>query len=64
MTLMLSALVRCNTCGHSVIVDESNLHARHANGVVGAMGWRHDTEGRHWCPGPCQDHLPEKRIDL
>lgn len=64
MTLTLSAMVRCNSCGRSEIVDEDNLHARMARNVMTRRGWRYDTEGRDFCPGPCQDHLPKRRLDL
>lgn len=63
MTLILSAMVRCDGCGATEIVDSDNLHARMARNVMGERGWRHDTEGRDWCPN-CQDHLTGKRRDL
>lgn len=63
MTVSLSAMVRCNGCGSTEIVDESNLHARHANDVMAGKGWAHDTEGCNWCTN-CQGHLPSKRRDV
>jgi hypothetical protein len=60
VTLTLSAMVRCNGCGATETVDESNLAALHANDVMATRGWAHDTEGRHFC-GWCQGHLPKRR---
>lgn len=61
MTERLVATIDCNGCDAQIVIDESNLAARHAVQFAGDRGWSWDTEGNNWCPGCTERRRKEKK---